>query len=242
VANPVVGRVLQLAQTLCISRVGAAHSRPGMPGKACGRAEHELVSPSSQSVSVVDASYPELCDRGTRTAVVLEGSGVHAMGLGRLFRNSGQNPLRTGDGIAQRLAATPRGVLLLILAGDGERRRGGFQSSHIDFLAQPQVIVDEHGIDPTSTHHGDSDLQLERVSVYVNEATRDPHGPCASHPRSSAACASACTSRPDSAEIRSVPTRSSLGTPAWLPRFEDQLRLAIRRPWARPQRAAPRRW
>ena len=30
---------------------------------------------------------------------------------------------------------------------------------------------DEHGIDPTGTYHGDSDLQLERINVYFNEAT-----------------------------------------------------------------------
>ncbi|OLP78934.1 Tubulin beta chain [Symbiodinium microadriaticum] len=33
------------------------------------------------------------------------------------------------------------------------------------------VIADEHGIDPTGTYHGDSDLQLERINVYFNEAT-----------------------------------------------------------------------
>ena len=35
----------------------------------------------------------------------------------------------------------------------------------------PQVICDEHGIDPTGTYHGDSDLQLERINVYFNEAS-----------------------------------------------------------------------
>lgn len=33
------------------------------------------------------------------------------------------------------------------------------------------VIGDEHGIDPTGTYHGDSDLQLDRILVYCNEAT-----------------------------------------------------------------------
>ena len=33
------------------------------------------------------------------------------------------------------------------------------------------MIADEHGIDPTGTYHGDSDLQLERINVYFNEAT-----------------------------------------------------------------------
>merc|ERR1712124_2465 len=34
-----------------------------------------------------------------------------------------------------------------------------------------EVISDEHGIDPTGTYHTDSDLQLERINVYYNEAT-----------------------------------------------------------------------
>merc|ERR1711988_269307 len=32
-------------------------------------------------------------------------------------------------------------------------------------------VSDEHGVDPTGTYHGDSDLQLERINVYYNEAT-----------------------------------------------------------------------
>ncbi|XP_077503694.1 methylthioribose-1-phosphate isomerase-like [Amblyomma americanum] len=38
-----------------------------------------------------------------------------------------------------------------------------------------EVISDEHGIDPTGSYHGDSDLQLERINVYYNEATDMPH-------------------------------------------------------------------
>ncbi|CAE8707102.1 unnamed protein product [Polarella glacialis] len=37
-----------------------------------------------------------------------------------------------------------------------------------------EVISDEHGIDPTGTYHGDSDLQLERINVYFNEASHVP--------------------------------------------------------------------
>ncbi|CAF0800864.1 unnamed protein product [Adineta ricciae] len=36
-----------------------------------------------------------------------------------------------------------------------------------------EVISDEHGIDPTGTYHGDSDLQLERINVYYNEAAAE---------------------------------------------------------------------
>ncbi|KAF9793930.1 hypothetical protein SFRURICE_000447 [Spodoptera frugiperda] len=33
-----------------------------------------------------------------------------------------------------------------------------------------EIISDEHGIDQTGYYHGDSDLQLERIQVYYNEA------------------------------------------------------------------------
>ncbi|KAM4835406.1 tubulin beta-2A chain-like [Thomomys bottae] len=40
-----------------------------------------------------------------------------------------------------------------------------------------EVISDEHGIDPTGTYHGDSDLQLERINVYYNEAAGNRYVP-----------------------------------------------------------------
>lgn len=38
------------------------------------------------------------------------------------------------------------------------------------------MISDEHGIDPTGAYHGDSDLQLERINVYYNEAQASASG------------------------------------------------------------------
>jgi len=46
--------------------------------------------------------------------------------------------------------------------------------SHFKFW---EVISDEHGIDPTGTYHGDSDLQLERINVYYNEASGGKYVP-----------------------------------------------------------------
>uniref|UniRef100_A0A915NN71 Tubulin beta chain n=1 Tax=Meloidogyne floridensis TaxID=298350 RepID=A0A915NN71_9BILA len=40
-----------------------------------------------------------------------------------------------------------------------------------------EVISDEHGIDPTGMYNGDSDLQLERINVYYNEASGGKHVP-----------------------------------------------------------------
>jgi hypothetical protein len=34
-----------------------------------------------------------------------------------------------------------------------------------------EVVCAEHGIDPTGKYHGDSELQLERINVYYNEAS-----------------------------------------------------------------------
>ncbi|THD23956.1 Tubulin beta chain [Fasciola hepatica] len=34
-----------------------------------------------------------------------------------------------------------------------------------------ELIADEHGVDPNGRYVGDSDLQLERINVYFNEAT-----------------------------------------------------------------------
>jgi len=47
-----------------------------------------------------------------------------------------------------------------------------------------QVVCDEHGIDPTGTYCGDSDLQLERINVYYNEASGGTsRTPARYHPR-----------------------------------------------------------
>ena len=40
-----------------------------------------------------------------------------------------------------------------------------------------EIISDEHGIDPTGTYVGDSDLQLERINVYYNEANKGKYVP-----------------------------------------------------------------
>ena len=40
-----------------------------------------------------------------------------------------------------------------------------------------EIISDEHGIDTTGTWRGDSDLQLERIEVYYNEASGGKYVP-----------------------------------------------------------------
>jgi len=49
--------------------------------------------------------------------------------------------------------------------------------THVPFSLASQVICDEHGVDPTGTYCGDSDLQLERINVYYNEASGGANPP-----------------------------------------------------------------
>ena len=50
-------------------------------------------------------------------------------------------------------------------------------SINLIFFQFWEIISDEHGIDPTGTYHGDSDLQLERINVYYNEASGGKYVP-----------------------------------------------------------------
>lgn len=51
----------------------------------------------------------------------------------------------------------------------------GDESNVLNFLFVSfqfwEIISEEHGIDASGIYRGDSDLQLERVSVYYNEAS-----------------------------------------------------------------------
>merc|ERR1712066_1119532 len=40
-----------------------------------------------------------------------------------------------------------------------------------------EIISDEHGIDPTGSYNGTTDLQLERINVYYNEASGGKYVP-----------------------------------------------------------------
>ena len=40
-----------------------------------------------------------------------------------------------------------------------------------------EIISDEHGISPTGAYEGTSDLQLERINVYYNEASGGKYVP-----------------------------------------------------------------
>ena len=49
------------------------------------------------------------------------------------------------------------------------------KSTHFIILSLQfwEIISEEHGIDANGVYKGESDLQLERVSVYYNEASGD---------------------------------------------------------------------
>ncbi|KAK0135254.1 Tubulin beta-4B chain [Merluccius polli] len=77
---------------------------------------------------------------------------------------------------------------MVLLATDQSPKSSNFKMREIVHLQAGQcgnqigakfweVISDEHGIDPTGAYHGDSDLQLDRISVYYNEASGGKYVP-----------------------------------------------------------------
>jgi hypothetical protein len=87
--------------------------------------------------------------------------------------------VRQGGGGAGVVGAAAPAGLEYWQPGDGARCWAGVWGSPAPDRADarshgrpaPQVVCDEHGVDPTGTYHGDSDLQPERINVYFNEAT-----------------------------------------------------------------------
>ncbi|KAB0382690.1 hypothetical protein FD755_004607 [Muntiacus reevesi] len=61
----------------------------------------------------------------------------------------------------------------------GQQALPGVMTTNCPFLSLQfwEVISDEHGIDPSGNYVGDSDLQLERISVYYNEASSHKYVP-----------------------------------------------------------------
>ena len=86
---------------------------------------------------------------------------------------------RTWGSFSKSLKETSAGFgsTLLILDQGLEATKGralpGVMATNWPFLSLQfwEVISDEHGIDPSGNYVGDSDLQLERISVYYNEAS-----------------------------------------------------------------------
>ena len=78
---------------------------------------------------------------------------------------------RPWRGGARPLQSPGRGPLTSILPPPAPFATQGGQCGNQIGAKFWEVVSDEHGIDPTGTYHGDSDLQLERINVYFNEAT-----------------------------------------------------------------------
>ena len=56
-------------------------------------------------------------------------------------------------------------------------RSSGIAIIHYYFYKSESFYSDEHGIDPTGSYTGESDLQLERINVYYNEASGGKYVP-----------------------------------------------------------------
>ncbi|KAB1259952.1 Tubulin beta-4A chain [Camelus dromedarius] len=143
------------------------------------RAETDLMAPHIQGFFCNDATvhYPRVA------RCIIEGSALIRMGFtisiftrrpggaGTVLRRRGRRvhlpPRRrssstSATAAAFTISATAMREIVHLQAGQCGNQIGA------KFW---EVISDEHGIDPTGTYHGDSDLQLERINVYYNEAT-----------------------------------------------------------------------
>ncbi|XP_012891115.1 PREDICTED: tubulin beta-3 chain [Dipodomys ordii] len=90
--------------------------------------------------------------------------------------------LRSGHHETGRVPATPMGrshasVLRSRQGSEGAAISQPLTDSFSPWLQFWEVISDEHGIDPSGNYVGDSDLQLERISVYYNEASSHKYVP-----------------------------------------------------------------
>ena len=109
-----------------------------------------------------------------------------------------------------------------------------------------EVISDEHGIDPTGTYHGDSDLQLERINVYFMKppAAVGP-APCSwtSSPAPGTRCARApsasSSARTTSSSARPAP--ATTGPRATTPRAPSSSTRSSTSSARRPSRATASR-
>lgn len=77
-------------------------------------------------------------------------------------------------------------------------------------------------MDPTGTYHGDSDLQLERINVYFNEATGGKPGPSIVLPAMGEALFSGHQPAAATPATTKNLNRWRVGLPAVTPRSPDQ--------------------
>ncbi|XP_074172122.1 tubulin beta-3 chain [Rhinolophus sinicus] len=109
---------------------------------------------------------PRLAARGDATQGVAGGAQPIRAGSGG-GRASAASPAVSARPAAARHAPSMREIVHIQAGQCGNQIGAKFW----------EVISDEHGIDPSGNYVGDSDLQLERISVYYNEASSHKYVP-----------------------------------------------------------------
>ena len=83
---------------------------------------------------------------------------------------------RLANAVTRSVLSFGRCVFSFLIEASCEQPLGYRKAPVRGRVTVDQVVSDEHGIDPTGAYHGESDLQLERINVYYNEATGGRYG------------------------------------------------------------------
>ena len=98
---------------------------------------------------------------------------------GRPVRQPDRRQVLGGRVRRARCVARPRPVVVLLVTPPSLGTATLILAPRPDSpapLPLPRLLNIPPGIDPTGTYHGDSDLQLERINVYFNEASGGKFG------------------------------------------------------------------
>ncbi|XP_007531829.2 tubulin beta-3 chain [Erinaceus europaeus] len=136
------------------SRGGAGVGGCGPGGPRC-RCCYHIPQPVPHSLQRLDWPHGDVSGRG------------RAYKSGRRGRPALRSPRPVSASAAARLAPSMREIVHIQAGQCGNQIGAKFW----------EVISDEHGIDPSGNYVGDSDLQLERISVYYNEASSHKYVP-----------------------------------------------------------------
>ncbi|XP_070242871.1 uncharacterized protein [Bos mutus] len=184
-------------------RLPLGRGAEGSRGGGQGPRGASIVLPGAHQPRLPDARSPET--RWRREAAPPQRA-VERGCAARMLAAAGAAVFGGAPGLAARDDAVPgeTGGALPIRAGGGGGRASAASCSRSARVSQPpaiapsmreivhiqagqcgnqigakfwEVISDEHGIDPSGNYVGDSDLQLERISVYYNEASSHKYVP-----------------------------------------------------------------
>lgn len=146
-------------------------SKPSMASTSVSLRRFSCTTLSVRAASSVASKFSTLKPLGDRVLIKLKQAEEKTQG-GILLPATSQKRPEVGEVVALGDAKTVgKTQIPLSVPPEKEKMREILQCGNQIGGKFREVVCDEHGIDPTGTYRGNSDLQLERVNVYYNEAS-----------------------------------------------------------------------